>query len=113
VPTQPSRLARVNKRELADVPAAWTEPERGQYLRLLLRGKGIDPDRLFRVEYHPRRHCWLVIQDPPPSAGFVPRLSQPGHSAADAALYREVMNLFRRTAQAAFAALAAQSSHFA
>jgi hypothetical protein len=109
--TPPLRVARVDKRELFDLPAAWTSRERGQYLRVLLSGKGIDPARLFRVEYHPRRHCWVLTQEEPPPGrhAFIPADS----GKADETLFAEAMTLFRRTAQAAFAALAAQDRHFA
>jgi len=46
-------VARINKHELAAMPASWSERERGQYLRVLLQLHGIDPDGIYRIEYYP------------------------------------------------------------
>lgn len=105
---QPARVARVDRRELSSIPSDWSFPRRGRYLRLLLQGKGIDPERYYRVEYHPRRHCWVLTQE----EGRKPRPVAPG-ARADEVLFVQAMTIFRRTAVAAYAALAAQSPHFA
>src|SRR5262245_32202718 len=101
----PPRVARVDRLELSDLPAGWSDRERGQYLRILLTGRGIDTARLFRVEYHPRRHCWLVLQEW--EAG------RPSAGEDDDRFYVQAMTLFRRAGMAAWSALAAASPHFA
>jgi hypothetical protein len=110
---QPTRrVVRLNKHELTEMPAPWSNRERGQYLRMLLRFKGIDPDRLYQVDYYPRRHCWLLTQEteanptPPPSVSTPPG---PG----DEVFYVQAQAELRRAASTAFAALAAHSRHFA
>jgi hypothetical protein len=100
------RVARLDKHELADMPSAWTNQDRGRFLRLLLRQKGIDPDRLFTVEYYPHRTCWLLTQHAGLTAGTPARPS-------DAAFYEQTALEFRRTARSAFAVQAARSLHFA
>ena len=62
---QGRHVARLDKHELTGMPAQWTEPERGRHLRRLLRDRGIDPDRLYFLSYHPRHRCWLFHQRPP------------------------------------------------
>jgi hypothetical protein len=101
-----TRWARLDKQELADLSAQGSDQERGRLLRRLLREKGIDPNRLYRVEYHPHRLCWLLTQETAPG----------GHSApgmADDLFYLQALTELRRTARTAFAAVAARSSHFA
>ncbi len=104
------RVARINVGDLAEMSSAWTNQERGQYLRLLLQGRGIDPDQLFRLEYYPQRRCWLLIQNARP--GHSPRPPQPP-GQADERFYVQTITDFRRTARTAFSALAAQSTYFA
>lgn len=105
------QVARVDLRDVAEMSAAWTNQERGQYLRLLLHGKGIDPNQLYRIEYYPQRRCWLVIQEHEP--GHARRPAGPPTCQADETFYLQTMVDFRRTARLAFSALAAQSSYFA
>jgi hypothetical protein len=102
------RVIRLEKAEVSNMPAAWTEAERGQYLRLLLQCKGIDTGRLYRIEYYPDHRCWLVIQEsgPGPLAG-TPRRE------TDERFYRQTIAEFRRTARLAFATQAAHSPYFA
>ena len=102
------RVARVDKQEFKEMPASWSDEERGQYLRRLLRCKGIDPGRLFRIEYYPHRLCWLIHQQPMHSAPAAPAALQ-----GDGAFFTQVMAEFRRTARTAFASVAAHSLHFA
>jgi hypothetical protein len=110
--TEAIRVARLNKTELFDLPAAWTDRERGQYLRALLQFKGIDPDRLYRVAYHPLPRCWVLTQDGEPAGPREPRPA--GSSAkADELFYLHAVGQFRWAARAACAALASQSTHFA
>jgi hypothetical protein len=93
------RVARVNRQDLDDMPAHWSDQERGQYLRLLLRLKGLDPGRLYTVSYYPHRSCWLLTQTPGPAA-------EPASSAdgkPDEVFYREAVAEFRRTAFVALA----------
>jgi hypothetical protein len=107
------RVARINKRHLSALPADWTQAERGRYLRLLFRVKGIDPDRLFHIEYFPQRRCWLLLQ---PAAGLpdpAPVDVAAPASRTDEAFYLQTAGALRRAAIAAFAAFAAHSSHFA
>jgi len=104
------RVARIDKRELADMPASWSNRERGRYLWLLLRLKGIDPNRLYTVEYYPYRSCWVLTQVLEPglaeTASAAPALEEE-------AFYLQAVTEFRRTARLAFAAAAARSRHFA
>jgi hypothetical protein len=95
-----SRVARLDKTELSGMPLHWTPRERGQFLRALFRQKGLDPDRLYQVEYHPRHGCWLLTQQfelaEQPAAPAAPPPDQ-----ADELFYVRVTDEFRRTAQAA------------
>ncbi len=100
-------VARIDKCDLADLPAAWSEQERGRHLRLLFRQRGIDPHRLFRVEYYPHRQCWLLIQEGTPVPG------PPAPRQPDRLFYRQVTAELRRAALTAFASQAARSMHFA
>ena len=107
----PRCVARVDKSELSELPGHWTDRERGRYLRRLLRRKGIEPDRLYRVEYFPKHLCWVLTQEAEPEE---PVGRAAGCAAqSDAAFYLHALAEFRRTARAAFANLAAHSSHFA
>jgi hypothetical protein len=105
-------VARINKHELAALPASWSERERGQYLRFLFQFQGIDPDGIYRIDYYPYRQCWVVTQvDRPaelPARAPTSRIKQ-----ADEEFYKQVMTQFRHTARVAFAAAAASSMHFA
>lgn len=104
MPSEPRQhVTRIDRRDLADLPPEWTDQERGRHLRLLFQQRGIDPDRLFRLEYYPHRHCWVLIQDADPRADKLPP-HQP-----DRMFYRQVTAEFRR---AALAALAAHGPHF-
>jgi hypothetical protein len=103
-------LARVERGELAALGPDVPLPERGRFLRGLLQSKGIDPDRLYRVEYFASHHCWLVTQDAGPAG--------PGDRAArapkaDELFYVQAIADFQRVARAACAAMAATSMHFA
>jgi hypothetical protein len=106
--SEPIRVVRIDRPEMTDVPAPWTDQQRGQYLRRLLRLKGIDPDRFFRVAYYPLPRCWLVTQEAPPAPGGT---AAPARS--DEVFYRETIDQFRWPAHAACKALAAHSPHFA
>lgn len=108
--SQTTRVARVNRPEWIDLPAHWTSADRGQYLRLLLQLKGIDPNRLYRIAYHPQARCWLLTQEaePEPAPG---RADTPAIRAE--AFYRETLAQFRWVAHTACASLAARSLHFA
>ena len=112
MPNEPTRrVARVDKAELSEMPAHWTDPERGRYLRRLLRRKGIDPDRLYTVEYFPKHLCWLLTQEVRPAWPGAGAAAPPAQT--DGGFYLQAATEFRRTARAAFARLAAHSSHFA
>jgi hypothetical protein len=106
--TEPTRrMARLEKHELASLPPHWTNRERGRHLRVLLQRKGIDPGRMYRLEYYPHRQCWLLTQEGAP----------PGELAAgkvdDESLYLETLNELRRTALTAVTALAAHNRYLA
>jgi hypothetical protein len=93
------RVARIDRRELAALPMQWTDLEKGYQLRLLLRERGIDPNRLYFLTYHPRHHCWLFTQQGP-EPGAVPLRPDQG----DAAFYHQLAGELRRTARLACAA---------
>lgn len=105
-------MARLEKRELADIPCHWSKEERGQYLWRLLRDKGVDPGLLYTVEYFPYRRCWLLIQETDSGPHPRPIASAPP-SEVGRLFYAQVSMELRRTALAAFAAVAARSVHFA
>jgi hypothetical protein len=94
----------VDKQELADLPPSWSDAQRGQYLERLLRSKGIDPGRLFRVEYYPYHLCWLVYQE---------YTTTPGIERTPAATGTLILSEFRRTARSACTRAAAHSLQFA
>jgi hypothetical protein len=102
-------MARIERAELAGLGGDMPLTERGRFLRELLQAKGIEPDRLYRVEYYPTHHCWLVTQ----AAGS--RLPEAGarRPRADAVFYAQAIVEFQRVARAACAAMAAHSMHFA
>jgi hypothetical protein len=109
--TPPRHTARIDRQEMVEIRALPTYPERGRFLWHLLRNKGLDPQRLYTTEYHPHRHCWLLTQmtgDAIPAASEGP-LSDPQAER----FYLQAATEFHRTALAAFAAVAAYSSHFA
>jgi hypothetical protein len=103
------RVARIDRHELADMPARWADPQRGRYLRRLLRARGIDTDRLYQVEYYPLRRCWLLTQVSGAGGPGRPR----GPATTDAVFYLRARETLRRAARTACAALAAHSAHFA
>jgi hypothetical protein len=92
------RLARLNRQDLDDMPGHWSDRERGQYLRLLLRLKGIDPGRLYTVSYFPHRSCWLLTQTVAPAEPMAAVRDKP-----DDLFYHEAIAEFRRTACLALA----------
>jgi sugar/nucleoside kinase (ribokinase family) len=100
-------IARLDRQELADMPAHWTNQERGHFLRHLLHLKGIDANRFYRVEYYPHRTCWLLLQE----AGSEGVALSPGK--ADDQFYAHLLAELRRTALASFAHASTHSAHFA
>jgi hypothetical protein len=92
------RVARIDRREVAALPAQWTDREKGYQLRVLLRERGIDPNRLYLVSYHPRHRCWLFTQQGPEPADLPP---SPGKS--DDVFYRQLAAELRHTARLACA----------
>jgi hypothetical protein len=106
------RMARLERQELAEMPSHWSKEEQGRYLWRLLRNKGIDPDRLFALEYFPYRQCWLVTQETEHGPQRRPRAAAPPGKAS-LRFYVQVSTELRRTALAAFAAAASRSAHFA
>jgi hypothetical protein len=109
--TELTRVARIDRHELLDLPSDWTNEDRGRYLRLLLRHKGIDTNRLYRIEYYPRRRCWLLIQETEPGSPPLPTAAT--YHPGDASFYLQTLAEFRRAGVTAWSALAAQSSQFA
>jgi hypothetical protein len=89
------RVARLDRWEVVALPTQWTDEDKGQQLRLLLRERGIDPNRLYLLTYHPRHHCWLFTQ----------RCAEPGSVVTagkpDDVFYRQLAGELRRTARAA------------
>lgn len=109
---RPRRTARLEKHELAEIPSHWSKDEQGVYLWRLLREKGIDPGRLYMVEYYPFHQCWLLTQEADREPHFRPIISAP-LSGKGRLFYTQVSTELRRTALAAFAAAAGRSEHFA
>jgi hypothetical protein len=105
-------MARLEKRELAEIPSHWSAEEQGQYLWRLLRDKGVDPGLLYTVEYFPHRQCWLLTQEIEAGPQAHPVATAPPPDAGQS-FYVQVSTELRRTALAAFAAHAARSVHFA
>jgi hypothetical protein len=105
-------MARLEKRELAEIPSHWSKEQQGQYLWRLLRDKGVDPGLLYTVEYFPHRQCWLLTQECEPGLQTRPIAAMPPHEVGHS-FYVQVSTELRRTALAAFAAQAARSVHFA
>jgi hypothetical protein len=105
--SEPPRVARVNQHELRELPADWSDSQRGEYLWSLLQLRGIDPNRFYHLSYHPLPRCWLLTQES--AAGGA------GAAAGEAGehFFRRVMSQFRWAARAACAALAAHSPTFA
>jgi hypothetical protein len=93
------RLARIDRHEVAALPSEWTDLEKGRQLRYLLRERGIDPNRLYFLTYHPRHHCWLITQQAPETGGA--SVVTPGKS--DDVFYRQLAVELRRTARLACA----------
>jgi hypothetical protein len=109
---RPRRTARLEKRELAEIPSHWSKEEQGSYLWRLLRDRGIDPGRLYTVEYFPYHQCWLVTQEAEREPCLRPVAAAPP-SGGGRPFYTQVSTELRRTALTAVAALAAHSDHFA
>src|SRR5207302_3588828 len=89
--SEPGRhVARINRGELTQVPPDTPLAERGRRLRRLLLLQGIDPGRLYRVEYYPHHHCWLLTQEEEPAH---PRRPAPAarDAKADELYYVNVM----------------------
>jgi hypothetical protein len=103
-------IARINSSELADLPPDWSTAERGCYLRLLLRIKGIDAGRWYRVEFFPRSRCWLLTQE---RAEMRCEDSASVPAPDDASFFVQAYTVLRRTARSAYATAAARSMHFA
>jgi hypothetical protein len=106
------RTVRLEKRELSEIPSQWSKEEQGQYLWRLLRDKGVDPGRLYTVEYFPYRQCWLLSQECEPGLPMGHLATVPRGEASQL-FYTQVSTELRRTALAAFAAAATRSAHFA
>jgi hypothetical protein len=104
------RVARIDRPELVGLGGDTPLPERGRRLRRLLRGKGIDPVRLYHLEYYPARHCWLITQEEGPPAD---QAEPPLGDKADTRFYVRVMTEFQQVARSACRAMAAHSAHFA
>jgi hypothetical protein len=107
---QRRHVVRIDRAELAGAGPDVPLPERGRFLRRLLQDKGIDPDRLYHVEYFATHHCWLLTQEEVP--GRRPA-SPPPHDRADTLFFVRVMSELQHVARAACRSLAAHSSHFA
>jgi hypothetical protein len=91
------RVARLDRREVASLPVQWTELEKGQQLRLLLWERGIDPNRLYFLSYHPRHKCWLFVQ-----GGAEPGTGAPAAAVkGDDTFYRQLVAELRRAARLA------------
>src|SRR5438270_1623489 len=106
------RMARLEKHELSEIPSHWSKEERGRYLWRLLRDKGIDPGRLYTVEYFPYRQCWLLTQEIEQGPHQRPIAMAPPCKGG-LHFYTQVSTELRRMALSAFAAAAARSAHFA
>ena len=106
------RLARLEKRELSEIPAYWSKEERGRYLWHLLRDRGIDPSLLYALEYFPYRRCWLLTQETEAGCRLAPLGEALPHEKA-VLFYAQISTELRRTALAAFASVAVRSVHFA
>jgi hypothetical protein len=106
------RVIRLEKRELAEIPPQASLVERGRRLWRLLCEKGIDPSRLYSVEYYPYRRCWLLTQEIERGPQRLPSAGAPPEEASRM-FSLQLSTELRRTALAAFAALAARSAQFA
>jgi hypothetical protein len=94
------------------MPSHWSKAEQGQYLWRLLWDKGVDPGRLYTVEYFPHRQCWLLTQEVEAGVHSRPVAHAPP-TEAGLRFYTQVSTELRRTALAAVAAVAGRSAHFA
>jgi hypothetical protein len=109
---RPRRTARLEKRELAEIPSHWSKEEQGKYLWRLLRDKGVNPGRLYTVEYFPYHQCWLLTQEIEPEPYPRPVTAARPHEGGQL-FFTQLSTELRRTALAAFAAAAVRSEHFA
>jgi hypothetical protein len=105
----PRKLARLDRAELGGAGPDASPAERGRHLRRLFEAKGIDPDRLYHVEYFATHHCWLVTQEEGPPRRRPAAAGDP----ADARFYVQVMAELQHVARSALRAMAAHSPHFA
>jgi hypothetical protein len=109
--SQPVRkVARLDKGAVSDFPPDMSLQERGHSLRALLRGQGIDPERLYLIEYYPRHHCWLLTQGGEPEQRQAPVVEFTPAGQSNEALYLELMTALQRAARVACAAMAASST---
>ncbi|HJT78313.1 MAG TPA: hypothetical protein VJ739_14010, partial [Gemmataceae bacterium] len=106
------RVARINRGELSHLSPDLSLAERGRRLRRQLLHKGIDPDRLFRVEYYPNHHCWLLTQEGEPTHPRRPA-APASDGKADELYFVSIMAEFQLVARSACARAAAHSTHFA
>jgi len=104
------KLARLDQGEVSGFPPETSHAQRGRALRLLLRGRGIDPEQLYLIEYYPRQRCWLLTQGGEPERRQAPVVRVASARNSDETLYLELMAALRRAARIACAALDASSS---
>ena len=107
------KVARLDKGAVSDFPPETSFQERGRSLRSLLLGHGIDPERLYLIEYYPRHHCWLLTQGGEPEQRRAPVVRLAPTGTSDEALYLELMTALQRAARVACAAMAASSTQYA
>jgi hypothetical protein len=101
------RVARIDRREVAALPAQWTDLEKGHQLRLLLHERGIDANRLYLLTYHPPHRCWLFTQ-----GGAEPALVAPAPGKGDDLFYRQLTADLGRTARVACATWGACRAYY-
>jgi hypothetical protein len=103
------RVARIDKSDLANLPAPWTDAERGRHLVGLLEKQGIVLSQFYHVEYYPRHQCWLLSQQ----GETVAAVAAAAQENDDVRVFRQLTQECRRAAQAAWRILAMKSVHFA